>query len=448
MLHLLTSHRLVNGGILSPNDPKRRYKYHLVDPADKPYATIRFYYRPRAFLVAAGIITAPNSHARQTSTVSNYSGMSSSFSDSTSRSASKASSTRSPTGSEKSSATGSSRPGTPPTDSVEAWLRHHRLTKYTWILAPLSFGTLITLSDADLVGLGVAAKGSRGKLIREIEAYKQEHPQPVGGVDNDVVTAKEKSSTSPGRKTSPRSPSSMTSSQSSKSEYIGYFIGNPSGDAPLQIITKDSLENLAQPTPPTITLSAPAHKTTFTTEDAGLCALSTISLSAPAEKVVFSDEETKPALSTGSPKKTVLSNEEIKPAPSACKSPSQTALTSEELKPALAAKSPKKNHKSLKVEINGAEFELEKDAKRPLSPFTSAGRLRQLLSPRHPTPSAPAKITAFGPTINDEVGGKTTKMDSGSKPKGQPKIELKRTTRAERGGGILSRILKKRLGRG
>lgn len=64
--------------------------------------------------------------------------------------------------------------------------------------------------------------------------------------------------------------------------------------------------------------------------------------------------------------------------------------------------------------------------------------------PKLPPPSsAPACMTSFGPTINEEMGQKLTETESG----GKAKIELKRTTRAERGGGILFKILGRRLGR-
>jgi hypothetical protein len=96
----------------------------------------------------------------------------------------------------------------------------------------------------------------------------------------------------------------------------------------------------------------------------------------------------------------------------------------------------------LKVQINGAEFELEKETKRPLSPFTSGGMLRRLLSPA--PPSAPARITEFGPTVDDEVEGMLAEMESG----GKGKTCVTQTTRKERGGGMLRRILGKRIGRG
>lgn len=100
--------------------------------------------------------------------------------------------------------------------------------------------------------------------------------------------------------------------------------------------------------------------------------------------------------------------------------------------------------KSLKIEINGAVFDLEKkDSKGPLSPFTSGGMLRRRLLSQAPS-SAPANITAFGPTIEDEVNEIVAGIESG----GKGKSCMRRTTRKERGGGILSRMLGKRISRG
>ena len=331
-------HSLVNGGLLGPNDPKRRYKYQLLDPVDKPYAIIRLYYRPLALLRAMGVVAPPSSHSRQTSTASDPS-CASSESMPESRAASVASSTRSPARSESSTRSGSSRGGTPPTDSVTAWLRHHRLQKYTSILATLSFDTLVTLSDDDLARLGVAAKGSRAKLLRELEIYQQQHHKEAG--DTAQGYGKEKENVT-----------------------VGW----------------------AQ----------------------------------------------KPARSCVSKPERVKDIDSVSPAPEA-------ALSS-------SSKSLKKARPSLTVQINGVEFDLEKEKKkRPLSPFTPGGRLRRLLSPQ--PPSAPARITAFGPTIDDEVNEMLAEMESGGQESNR-RVGNRRTARAERGSGMLSRILGKRISRG
>jgi SAM domain (Sterile alpha motif) len=172
------SHSLVNGGLLAPNDPKRHYKYQLLDPVDKPYATIKFYYRPLASLRAMGILAPPRNHSRHTSMAVDPC-RTSSETDLASRSISRTSSNRSPARSDSTSGTGSSRHGAPPPDSVTAWLHHHRLQKHVPILATLSFDTLVTFSDEDFARLGISAKGSRAKLLRELDTYQKQHPKQV-----------------------------------------------------------------------------------------------------------------------------------------------------------------------------------------------------------------------------------------------------------------------------
>ncbi len=333
-----SSHSLVNGGLLGPNDPKRRYKYQLLDPVDKPYAIIRLYYRPLELLRAMGVAAPSYGHSRQTSTASDPS-CTSSESMSEPRAASIASSNRSLARSESSTRSGSSRGGTPPTDSVTAWLRHHRLQKYISILATLSFDTLVTSSDDDLARLGVAAKGSRAKLLRELETYREQHHKETG----DAAQEKKKE--------------------------------------------KDNA-----------TVSSAQEQ---------------------ARSCVLKPEKEK-------------DNASVSPAPEAAVSSSSN--------------SSKKARPSLTVQINGVEFDLEKEKKkRPLSPFTPSGRLRRLLSPL--PPSAPARITAFGPTIDDEVNEMLAEMESGGQAS-NGRVSSRSTTRAERGGGMLSRILGKRMSRG
>jgi hypothetical protein len=422
LFHLLILHRLVNGGILAPNDPKRRYKYQLLDPAEKPYATIRFYYRSLAFLTANGIVSSPSNHSRQTSTTSDSSRISSNFSNSVSRNASKASSSRSPARSEVSASTGSSRDGSPPTDSVANWLRYHRLQKYTAVLAQLSFDTLVTFSDDGLSRLGVAAQGARCKLLRELAAYKQQHLNQVEDAEGaKYQDGREREHITPfpaPEATTSCSSSSTGSSTSSKSEYVGYRFGNPQTNPSLRVITKDSIKDLPLRSPPEITLSAPPEETIFSIENSPLSSLCETACSAPAHKTNFTTEEVKRI------------------------SPIKSASLISPIPPPSPIKSPKKPRKSLKVQINGGEFELETETKRPLSPFTSGGVLRRLLSPL--PPSAPARITEFGPTVDDEVEGMLAEMESG----GKGKTCVTRTTRKERGGGILRRILGKRIGRG
>ena len=98
--------------------------------------------------------------------------------------------------------------------------------------------------------------------------------------------------------------------------------------------------------------------------------------------------------------------------------------------------SPKRRlKKKLTVNISGAEFDLE-PKRRPLSPFTSGGMLRKLTGGI--PPSAPAAVTEFGPTVEEEV---QEKLKGEQKPG-----NLQRTSRAERGGKTLMGFLGRRIG--
>ncbi|EXJ85571.1 hypothetical protein A1O1_05936 [Capronia coronata CBS 617.96] len=94
--------------------------------------------------------------------------------------------------------------------------------------------------------------------------------------------------------------------------------------------------------------------------------------------------------------------------------------------------------KKLTVNISGAEFDVERK-KRPLSPFTSSGLLRKAcILPQ----TAPAAVTEFGPTVEDEVREEMNKTRSDVEAK-----EVSRTTRAERGGSKLMGFLGRRINR-
>ncbi|KIW15292.1 hypothetical protein PV08_05337 [Exophiala spinifera] len=93
--------------------------------------------------------------------------------------------------------------------------------------------------------------------------------------------------------------------------------------------------------------------------------------------------------------------------------------------------------KKLIVNINGADFDIERK-KGPLSPFTSGGVLRKA-----PPQTAPAAVTEFGPTVDEEV-----RVSLNSKSKTSPKLDngVEKTTRAERGGKRLMGFLGRRIG--
>jgi hypothetical protein len=94
--------------------------------------------------------------------------------------------------------------------------------------------------------------------------------------------------------------------------------------------------------------------------------------------------------------------------------------------------------KKLTVNIDGADFDIERK-KRPLSPFTSGGVLRKAVPQ-----TAPATVTEFGPTVEEEVRASinTNKSEAVIKP---DKI-IEKTTSTERGGKRLMGFLGRRIG--
>ncbi|KAK6382203.1 hypothetical protein LTS17_004090 [Exophiala oligosperma] len=134
--------------------------------------------------------------------------------------------------------------------------------------------------------------------------------------------------------------------------------------------------------------------------------------------------------------------------PRSPKSPRLTTKTEEDDSDSASSemtKSPSKSprdtrqrlKKKLVVNINGADFDIER-RKGPLSPFTSGGVLRKALPQ-----TAPAAVTEFGPTIDEEV-----RASLSSKTNTTAKLEKKaeKTTRAERGGKRLMGFLGRRIG--
>lgn len=94
--------------------------------------------------------------------------------------------------------------------------------------------------------------------------------------------------------------------------------------------------------------------------------------------------------------------------------------------------------KKLTVNINGADFDIER-RKRPLSPFTSGGVLRKSSLPQ----TAPAAVTEFGPTVDEEVRSRLQKSKPG--PENTAEKNSLRTTSAERSGKKLMGFLGRRI---
>ncbi|KIW78201.1 hypothetical protein Z517_08034 [Fonsecaea pedrosoi CBS 271.37] len=107
--------------------------------------------------------------------------------------------------------------------------------------------------------------------------------------------------------------------------------------------------------------------------------------------------------------------------------------------PTPSTKSPRQRlKKKLTVTINGANFDVDRK-RRPLSPFNSGGMLRKACVPQ----TAPATVTEFGPTVEEEVRPKLQK----SRPETETKSERCgfRTTTEERGGKRLMGFLGRRI---
>ena len=127
--------------------------------------------------------------------------------------------------------------------------------------------------------------------------------------------------------------------------------------------------------------------------------------------------------------------------PSSVKFPAHVQIADEEREPEVRApqsppQSPRRRlKKKLTANISGAEFDLE-PKRRPLSPFTNSGMLRKLAGAA--PPSAPAAMTEFGPTLDEEV---QEKMKAEHKS-----VKTIATTRAERGGKSLMGFLGRRIG--
>ncbi|OAL28428.1 hypothetical protein AYO22_02882 [Fonsecaea multimorphosa] len=107
--------------------------------------------------------------------------------------------------------------------------------------------------------------------------------------------------------------------------------------------------------------------------------------------------------------------------------------------PTPSTRSPRQRlKKKLTVNINGANFDVDRK-RRPLSPFTSGGMLRKASVPQ----TAPASVTEFGPTVDEEVRPRLQKTRPGTDAK--PERCGFRTTSEERGGKRLMGFLGRRI---
>lgn len=96
--------------------------------------------------------------------------------------------------------------------------------------------------------------------------------------------------------------------------------------------------------------------------------------------------------------------------------------------------------RKLTLNIDGADFDLEKK-RRPLSPFTTGGLLRKTSLPQ----TAPASVTEFGPSVEDEV---RARLGEGKGEHGKVNKSKCWSTSSERGGKSLMGLLGRRMASG
>jgi len=112
----------------------------------------------------------------------------------------------------------------------------------------------------------------------------------------------------------------------------------------------------------------------------------------------------------------------------------------------------KRNKLNLTLTLNGATFDLERKRTRPLSPFTSGGFLRRLVSTPEPL-SAPATVTNIQPTFGEVAADRMKEMKLADSARSQQKAHsskakvVERTTRAQRNGHFLIGFLGRRIDR-
>ena len=384
------SRSLTNGGLLEAACPKRRYRYQLLDPTDEPHATIRFYYRSYEFLQDEGII---GSSSRQCSTPSSMSTNDSWCIQSASPQGCLTIPTR------KESVESSIAAINPPAGRYAHDLpRKHGLENRDEQVNCLSGSELVASTDLDPGDKG-RSKPSVQELLAEDTAMLMPH-QPTDAASQIPVSASQ--------------PSKGCSPDCDRSDSLRLDTLGRCTDDLSRSMAKDSLETLS-----------PAHF-------AGTKEL----ITTPEAVAVNDGDERNPRHLQG----TVTSSN------------GSTDVGLAEMLPMVdilkvKASAKKLQKKSLILNLEGADFDLErkKPPRRPLSPFTSGGALRRILSPV--PPSAPPAVTEFGPNISEEIEERASSERSESKMEAGGGERPVRTSRAERGGQMLLSFLAKRMGR-
>ncbi|KAK5046841.1 hypothetical protein LTR84_007195 [Exophiala bonariae] len=212
--------------------------------------------------------------------------------------------------------------------------------------------------------------------------------------------------------------------------------------------------DIESPGRPTITLVDHIDGTTSSVSDAQdslvlssppgmnkIISQSPLKLSLVSERAAMSDSDDSLSVKTKDSIEELASNVSRSPR-SPKKSPRRVNLQTNEIPPS-PTKSPlarKGLRRKLTLTIDGADFDLDRK-KRPLSPFTGGGLLRKVSFPQ----TAPATVTEFGPSVEEEVkaGLKTRDVEEGRSNRAKCW-----STTSERGGKSLMSFLGRRMASG
>lgn len=165
-------------------------------------------------------------------------------------------------------------------------------------------------------------------------------------------------------------------------------------------------------------------------------------LSLASDRVAMDDSDDSLSVKTKDSIEELTSNVSRSPRSPKKKSPRKMNVQTNEIPPS-PSKSPlarKGMRRKLTLTIDGADFDLDRK-KRPLSPFTGGGLLRKVSIPH----TAPATVTEFGPSVEEEVraGLKTRRVEEGR----SSGVRCWSTT-SERGGKSLMGFLGRRMASG
>lgn len=192
-----------------------------------------------------------------------------------------------------------------------------------------------------------------------------------------------------------------------------------------------------------VSLTAPeAHESKSTSPSpcaASIHSQSPLNRSLVSDKLAMSDSDDSLSVKTKDSIEELASNVSRSPRSPKNKSPRARGLGTNEVPPS-PTRSPfqrKGLRRKLTLTLDGADFDLERK-KRPLSPFTSGGLLRKASLPQ----TAPAAVTEFGPSVEDEVRARLEECKGEEAKASKPRYW---STSSERGGKSLMGFLSRRM---